>query len=217
MYRGRYGRAGELSPVPLLAVLLYHVPERHQVQRVQHLIPPLPLALHKSFTLRTLTGPYDPSNASYMLNLPGTSTSAEPANAPADRRTITPLPLYPLQACKESGAVDARAICKGLPVRMRTLWRMDRNLCRCRARLTDWGLLGICAPSSMPRKTPRGDTGILTRPSALPPACVDKDEEQCSVATPSICLTISTYILPHLLLSPAHDGPCQLGTSWIIW
>ena len=67
-----------------------------------------------------------------------------------------------------------------LLVRMRTLWRMDRNLCRCRARFTDWGLLGICAPSSMPRKTPRGDTGILTCPSALPPAYMDNRQEQIS-------------------------------------
>ena len=52
---------------------------------------------------------------------------------------------------------------------MRTLWRMDRYLCRCRARLTDCGLLGIFAPSSMLRSTPRGDTGILTCPSPFPP------------------------------------------------
>lgn len=38
-------RAGELAPALLVAVLLDHLPERHQVQRMQHLVLPLPLAL----------------------------------------------------------------------------------------------------------------------------------------------------------------------------
>ena len=56
MDRGRDGCAGELAPAPLLAVLLDHVPECHQVQCVQHLIPPLPFALHAFRPSTTLTG-----------------------------------------------------------------------------------------------------------------------------------------------------------------
>lgn len=48
MVRARDGRAGELAPALLVAVLLDHLPERHQVQRMQHLVLPLPLALQAS-------------------------------------------------------------------------------------------------------------------------------------------------------------------------
>ena len=48
MLRARDGRAGELAPALLVAVLLDHLPERHQVQRMQHLVLPLPLALQAS-------------------------------------------------------------------------------------------------------------------------------------------------------------------------
>ena len=60
MYRGRDGRAGELAPAPLLAVLLDHVPECNQVQRVQHLIPPLPLPLHSLFPFEYTDGVQKP-------------------------------------------------------------------------------------------------------------------------------------------------------------
>ena len=46
MCRARHRRAGELALAALgLAVALDHVPQRHQMQRMQHLIAPLPLAL----------------------------------------------------------------------------------------------------------------------------------------------------------------------------
>lgn len=47
MRQPRHWRAGQLALACLgLAVALDHVPQRYQVQRMQHLVPPLPLTLH---------------------------------------------------------------------------------------------------------------------------------------------------------------------------
>ena len=91
MYRGRDGRAGELAPAPLLAVLLDHVPERDQVQRVQHLIPPLPLALCPFITFGILSGQGQPPGHTLAFWL-YSSVNAELTDTPKDKCIFTLCP-----------------------------------------------------------------------------------------------------------------------------